>query len=90
MLPYSGKIKDKKEIEKVVPAVDAIVLYASADSKLKVNLENLGLKILTDSKITNKTLVIIDGNNPPRNTKEQQLKVQKAIEARQQVSLRYM
>lgn len=81
MLPYSGKIEDKKEIEKVVPAVDAIVLYASADSKLKENLENLGLKILTDSKITNKTLVIIDGNNPPTNTKEQQLKIQKAIEA---------
>ncbi|WP_051697827.1 glycoside hydrolase family 2 protein [Prevotella sp. 10(H)] len=81
ILPYSGKIADQTETEAAVTPVNAILLYASQESLLKESLENLGLKILSDSKPTDKTLIIIDGANPPANTKEQQLKLQKAIDA---------
>lgn len=81
MLPYSGKIQDKKETERTVVPADAIILYASQDSKLKESLENLGLKVLTEGNPTDKTLIIIDGNNPPENSREQSAKIQKAIAA---------
>ena len=80
ILPYRGRIKDEIEREKTLATADAVILYASPDSKLKESLENMGLKILSDAKVTSRTLVIIDGSNPPANTKEQQTKIQKAKE----------
>lgn len=81
ILPYSGKIKDKIEKEKEVDIADAIIVYASQSSKLKEDLENIGLKILTEGKVTNKSVVIVDGNNLTDNTQNLLSKIQKAIEA---------
>ncbi|MFC4673788.1 glycoside hydrolase family 2 protein [Dysgonomonas termitidis] len=81
ILPYSGKIKDTAESENTVSPVDAIILYTGQNSRLKENLENIGLKVLSDGKVTNKSLIIIDGNNLMDNTQSQLTKIQKAIEA---------
>jgi beta-galactosidase len=81
VLPYSGKVTDKPEIQKAVMPADAIYLYAPANSGLKEQLENLGLKILTDGKVTAGSLVIIDGNTLPENNSTQSAKIKKAIDA---------
>lgn len=77
--PYSGKISEEQEPLIFVSPVDEIVLSASRNSKLKDELENLGFKILTDYKATPKTLLVIDGLNPPENTKSELDKIKKAI-----------
>ncbi|MDL2303012.1 glycoside hydrolase family 2 [Dysgonomonas sp. OttesenSCG-928-D17] len=80
ILPYSGKIKDVAEQIKEITPADAVILYAGANSKLGESLENMGIKAVADGKVSANTLVIIDGNNPPANTKVQTNKIRNAIE----------
>lgn len=81
ILPFSIEAKKESVREKAITPADAIVVYAAASSKLKSDLESLGLKVQTDAKPTANTLIIIDGIDPPANTKEQSDKIKKAISA---------
>jgi len=80
MLPYSGKITDKPEVMASVAPADVVIVYASVKSGLKEKLENLGLKVLTDGKVTGNSLVIVDGNELPENINTQSAKMKKAID----------
>lgn len=82
-LPYSVAVEKPVLKEESVRPADAVVLLSSSpDSKLKENLENYGMKILSGvGKFTANTLLIIDGNHPPVNVKAEIDPVKKAIAA---------
>ena len=80
ILPNPIKAPEEKTTSFPVTPADAIILFAGQDSKLKSDLEGLGLKIMTDGKATRNTLYIIDGLNPPTDTK-QLLAIRKGIDA---------
>lgn len=64
-LPNPVKAPEEKAVSYSVTPADNIILFAGQNSRLKGDLEAIGLKALTDGKPTRNTLMIIDGINPP-------------------------
>ncbi|MDR1919781.1 MAG: glycoside hydrolase family 2 [Tannerellaceae bacterium] len=86
-LPYAASLPPQDTPLQSVEPADVVVLYAQTDSKLREELENAGLKFATDARLTPRSLVIIDGANPPADLRASTNKLKKALAAGARVCL---
>ena len=67
---YSIRESPKETIPFSIPSVETVCLFASTQSPLREELENRGVRLTAPTKVSGKTLLIIDGAYPPEDTKQ--------------------